>query len=188
MNDQQLKQLWRDQPVADTLVSLERVKSDARRLNRVIAIRNALEYLAAAVVFASFAFCMYRLPYPVMRTGSLLIIAATVFVVLQLNRRASGQRLPSGLAGESWVVFRRVQLTRQRDALRSVWLWYLAPFVPGIVVFRWGVETELPDGPSAHGLFPNAVVALIFVGIAVMNRISARKLQRRIDELDRQAG
>ena len=188
MNDQQLKQLWRDQPVADTLVSLERVKSDARRLNRVIAIRNALEYLAAAVVFAGFAFSMYRLPYPVMRTGSLLIIVGTAFVVLQLSRRASSQRLPSGLAGESWVVLRRVQLTRQRDALRSAWLWYLAPFVPGIVVFRWGVETELPDGPFAHGLFANAVVALIFVGIAVVNRISARKLQRRIDGLDRQAG
>ena len=79
MNDQQLKQLWRDQPVADTLASLERVRSDARRLNRVIAIRNALEYLAAAVVFAGLAFYMYRFPYPVMRTGSLLIIAATVY-------------------------------------------------------------------------------------------------------------
>jgi hypothetical protein len=188
MSDQQIKQLWRDQPVNAMPVSLEQVKADARRLNRVIAIRNATEYLAATVVVVIFSLYVAWLPYPLMRMGGILTIVAMGFVVLQLRRRASGQPLPPELVAESWLAFRRAQLTRQRDALRSAWLWYLAPMVPGIIVFRWGVETELPGGTFAHGWIPNAVVALIFVGVAVVNRFGARKLQRRIDELDRLAG
>jgi hypothetical protein len=188
MNEQHLKQLWKEQPVAVAPDWLERVKADARRMNRGVALRNAVEYAASAFVLAGFGFYILAFPHPLMRLGSGLIIAATLFVVWQLRRRASGARLPTGAVAESWVAFRRAQLVRQRDALRSVWLWYLAPFVPGMVVFRWGVETELAAGPFAHGLVANLVIGLVFIGVAAVNLFGARKLQGRIDELDEQAG
>jgi hypothetical protein len=112
---------------------------------------------------------------------------ATLFIAWQMERRASNQALPPASGDQSWLQFQRSQLARQRDALRSVWLWYVAPFVPGVVVFRWGVETELPlNGPFARGWLANLLIALVFLGIAGLNRYAARKLQRRIDMLDQQ--
>ncbi len=186
MSEHHIKQLWKEQPVAIAPDLLERVKAEARRMNRRVAVRNAIEYFACALVLAGFAFYIYRFPFPLMRLGSGLIMAAALLVAWQLRRRASSGHLPTDALADSWVGFRRSQLVRQRDALRSVSLWYLAPFVPGMVVFRWSVETELPDGPFALGLVPNLVIALVFVGVAVMNLIGARRLQDEIDGLDRQ--
>ena len=188
MNDDDLKQLWREQPMPAPTFSLDDLKSEAKRMHRRIAFRNATEYAACAVVVCVFAFYVYRFPYPLMRIGSILTMLATLFIAWQMNRRASNQAFPAVKGGLSWLQFQRSQLVRQRDALRSAWLWYVAPFVPGVVVFRWGVETQLPpDGPFARGWLANLAIALIFLGIAAFNRYAARKLQRRIDMLDQQA-
>lgn len=185
MTDQDLKQLWRTQPVAAAEpATLARVKAEARRMHRAVMMRNRLEYLATAVVVACFGFYVVRFPHPWMRLGSVLVIAGALVVAWQLRRRASAQRLPATLVGQPWIAFRRAQLVRQRDALRSVWRWYLAPLVPGLAVFRWGVETELPGGPFAHGWVANAAIALVFAGIAALNAYAARQMQRRIDALD----
>jgi hypothetical protein len=104
-----------------------------------------------------------------MRLGSVLVIAGTVAVAWQRYRRASGAPLPG-------------------DALRSVWLWYVGPLVPGIIVFRWGVETELVAGaPFARGWAANAVIVLVFLAVIALNLYGARKLQRRIEALEREA-
>ena len=188
MNDDDLKHLWKEQPVTTADFSIDELKVEARRMHRRIAFRNAREYAACVVVVCVFAFYVDRFSYPSMRLGSILIMLATLFVAWQLKRRASNQAVPTTAGGQTWIQFQRLQLIRQRDALRSAWLWYVAPFVPGVVVFRWGVETELPiDGPFARGWLANLFVALVFLGIAALNRHAAGKLQRRIDELDRQA-
>jgi hypothetical protein len=189
MNDHDLKQLWKEQPMTPAAFSLDDLKIEARRVHRRIAIRNATEYAACAVVVCVFSFYAYRFPYSLMRIGSLLTVFATLFIAWQMKRRASGQSLPTAQGGQSWLEFQRSQLVRQRDALRSAWLWYVAPFLPGVAVFRLGVETQLPaNGPFARGWLANLFIAGVFVGIAVLNRYTARKLQRRIDELDQQAG
>jgi hypothetical protein len=182
------KTLWKEQAMTTTTISLDQVmKAQAIRANRQIKWRNGREYAACLLVLCGFAFYIVEFPQPIMRAGSVLIILATLFVAWQLRQRASARALPGAYAGESWIDFRRAQLTRQRDALRSAWLWYVAPFVPGVVVFRWGVAKELAQGPFAQGWTPNLCVAAIFVGIAILNRYAARKLQRRIDELVAQA-
>ena len=180
MNDDDLKQLWRNQAMATTTFSLDDLKAEARRMHRRITLRNALEYAACILVLGVFALYMRAFPHPLMRIGSSLIIIATLFVAWQLRRRASSQALPPDRGGQSWLEFQRTQLVRQRDALRSAWLWYVAPFVPGVVAFRWGVETELGAGaPFARGWWCNAIVAVIFLGVAALNRYGARKLQQR---------
>lgn len=189
MNDDRLKQLWKEQDMSTTTLSLDELRTGATRMRRRIVLRNAIEYAACLFVIAGFAFYIVRFPFPLMRLGSVLVIVGTLVVAWQMHRRASGAPLPGDAGARSWLDFQRAQLVRQRDALRSVWLWYVGPLVPGIVVFRWGVETELgADAPFARGWLADAVVAAVFLGVIALNRFAARKLQRRLDALERDAG
>lgn len=189
MNDDQLRQAWRDQPMNAGNLSLDEVKGEAKRLHRRIAHRNFVEYAACGVVLCVFAYYIHAFPFPLMRIGSLLVMAATLFVAWQLGRRASSRALPSAMGDQPWLQYHRAQLVRQRDALRSAWLWYVAPFVPGVVVFRLGVELEMPPGGAfARGWAANLLIAFVFAGVAAWNRLGARRLQQRIDKLGEQAG
>jgi hypothetical protein len=187
MSDEDLKHLWKSQP-ADTLVMTEQeLWRRANATQRGVLRRNLIEGLAALFVIGGFTRYLWLFPTPLMRTGCVLIILATLVVMQQLRRRASSKPMPWLQAGLSCKEFHRGQLARQRDALRSVWLWYVAPFVPGLVVFRWGVETELGAGaPFAQGWSANLVIVAVLAAIIVLNLVAAQRLQRQIDQLDRQ--
>ena len=81
----------------------------------------------------------------------------------------------------SGLEFTRSELVRQRDLLRSVWWWYLLPFVPGMLLIPVGYWLE---GPGWVLLALGIFVAVAFVGIGLLNQRVAHKLQRRIDDLD----
>jgi Flp pilus assembly protein TadB len=189
MNDDDLKKLWKSQPASNAAFAMDQLKRGAQRFQRRVAARNALEYLACVAVVACFANYLVVFPFPVMRAGSVLLILGTVLVAWQLHKRASNRGpLPAELGGRPWLEFHLRQLTRQRDALRNVWLWYVAPFVPGIVVFRWGVETELGiSAPFARGWTANLSIAAVFLLVIAYNRFVARRLQKRIDQLQEEA-
>jgi len=83
----------------------------------------------------------------------------------------------------------RRELVRQRDALRSVWRWYLAPFVPGLLVFIVGTTIEAGvHAPLWAVIATSAVslgfVSLIFAGVWALNAYAARKLDQEINSLD----
>ena len=186
MNDDDLKARWKGQAADAVAVPVEKLRRGVTRFQRRIALRNAIEYLACGVVIAAFAWYMVVFPYPLMEAGSALIILATIVVAWQLRVRGASAPLPADMGQRSWLDFHRAQLERQRDALRSVWLWYVAPFVPGMVVFRWGVETELAAGaPFARGAWANLSIAAVFVAVIALNRYAAMRLQRRVDRLKR---
>jgi hypothetical protein len=181
MNDDLLKSLWKAQDLPAAAFSIEKLQSTAKRLQRRIRMRNAMEYAACLLVICGFARYIAVFPYPLMRLGSSLVIAGTVFVAWQLRVRASSGSLPRELAS---LDFHRQQLMRQRDALRTVWAWYIAPLLPGVAVFRWGVETELDaTKPFARGLGANLAIAAVFIAVILVNLYAARKLQRQIDRL-----
>lgn len=188
MNDNELKNLWKGQHMPHAAFSIDTLRQQAKGMQRRVALRNALEYAACVVVILGFAWYMVQFPFTLMRTGSALIIAGTLVVAWQMHVRASNRPSPGAMLGQAAIDFHRDQLIRQRDALRSVWLWYVGPFVPGLVVFRWGVETELDaSGPFARGMTANLVIAAVMVAIILLNRWSASKLQRRLDALQEQA-
>ncbi len=186
MNDDDLKRLWKEQPMTTTSLSLDELRRGATRLHRRVLLRNAFEYAVSVFVIAGFVFHFVNFPFLLMRIGSVLVIAGVVTIAWQMHRRASSRPLPADAGGQTWLEFRRAQLVRQRDALRSAWLWYVMPLVPGLAVFRWGVETELDaHAPFVRGWGADLFVAAVLVACAAWNRHGARRLQRRIDELDR---
>ncbi|MDI4634639.1 hypothetical protein J7U46_16385 [Pelomonas sp. V22] len=182
----ELHQLWKGQP-AEPLQALaaEELAQKAAAFHKRIARRNRSERLSAAIVVPVFLLYAWIFPYWVTKIGALLIVAGIFVLLWQLKRRAEAAD-PARALGLDLLAFHRAELVRQRDALRSVWLWYIGPLLPGLLLFLWGRQQELAT-PAAQAWHPwvNAITALVLLGIVLLNLWMARKLQRQIDEIDK---
>lgn len=87
------------------------------------------------------------------------------------------------------LAYHRAQLVRQRDALASVRLWYLAPLVPGTLLMMLAPAIEVGPRLLLRLGWDEALALMfpivIFILIDCMNRRAAGKLQDIIDDLDR---
>ena len=71
---------------------------------------------------------------------------------------------------------------RQRDLLRSVWSWYLLPFVPGLLFLHVGFM-QAQSASTARFIVLGGVAAAAMAGIHFLNRYAASRIQERIDRL-----
>jgi hypothetical protein len=183
MNDQELKSLWKSQPVAPGEFSLQQLQRDSSSFRNTIVRRNAWEYAACVVVIAVFSYFAWTLPDNViLRSGCALQVLGALIIMRQLHRHASIDALPAEHLALPYAAYLRHQLVRQRDALRTVWRWYIGPTVPGTTVFIWGLAQPDPAG------FPWVIAWMLIVPMLVviaMNLRAAGQLQQKIDELDR---
>ena len=188
-----LANVWQNQPVGRVEISLDQLHRRARRFGTQILWRNLREYVASALVVATFGYYVWRFPAPLARLGCALVIAAVLFVVHSLHTRGAATTAPGELAFRTCLEFHRRQLERQRDLVAGVWRWYLLPFVPGMAVFLFGLllwTLEQPNAPAhtrgiliAFGLTA-VLCGLVFFGVGKLNQWAARRLQREIDALD----
>jgi hypothetical protein len=183
LQEDPLQTLWQSQSRGERAMSIEHVREGARRLERRVARRNRREYIAAVVVVFVYGWTLWLLPIAAARIGAGLIIAATIFVCYRLHVHGSAASLQADVGIESSLEFYRVQLERQRDLLRSVWRWFLLPFVPGFLVLLIAYALAQPARVSlvvAYG-----VVALsLGVGLHALNRRAAARIQRVLDRLN----
>ncbi|WP_263418421.1 hypothetical protein [Terriglobus albidus] len=162
-----------------------------RKFERRIFWRNVREYAAGAVVIAAFTRYEWKFHGLLVRLGSGLIIAGTLYVMYQLHRRASLRPAPADMGLSPCIEFHRKTLERQRDALQTIWSWYLLPFVPGLTVFvvgsildRWAAHPENLEHLILNSLGPSAIMAAVFLVAWRLNRRAAARLQAQIDELN----
>jgi hypothetical protein len=179
--------LWQSQPTEHDAMTLAAIHAKARTLETRVQVRNAVEYVACGAAMVGFAPALLNGQNWMIRAGAALIMLGVVFIAWQLHRRASAEASPQ--PGETLVEAYRRQLVRQRDALRSVGLWYIAPVVPGMVLFMLGARLQPhphrmpPASADAAFLVAAGIVAFVFVGVWLLNLNAARQLQKRIDEL-----
>ncbi len=182
-----MKNLWQSQPTEPPRIPPEEIRKKMNKFERRIFWRNVREYAAGAVVIAIFGYYEWRFHALLVRIGSGLIIAGTLYVMYQLHQRASTRLAPADLGLSTCIDFHRKSLERQRNALRTVWSWYLLPFVPGLAVLVVGsiVSQWAEKGHLVINSFVSpAIMAAIFFAIWKLNRRAAEKLQTQIDELD----
>ncbi len=185
-----LKALWRNQPTEHRPVTLDNIRGHAETFQRQIRRRNLRETLAAAAVALVFGWYVWIFPGWMIKAGSVLAIAGTLIIVWQLRRRAGATTLPES-STLALVEFHRQELVRQRDAARSVGLWYIAPVVPGAVLMALGrfFQFHAPGRTIAWDhqviVLCTVIVALVFGVVWLLNVWAAERLQRRIDELDK---
>jgi Flp pilus assembly protein TadB len=178
-----LRELWRQQPLENIAMALEDIRARAARFERRINRRNIREYFAGLIGAAIYAYYIWKFPNAFMRAGSAMIIAGVLFVMWRLYRHGRVARLPQDLGLNASLDFHRRHLVRQRDLLRSVFWWYLLPMVPGLLVF-------LKGSLGARGFqfrqtpFLGMIVGF-FVWIWWINQRAAKRLDRQIAELDR---
>ncbi len=145
--------------------------------------RNLREYVAAVVVVAGFGWIMWLGPSSTIRAGAGMVIVGTIFIVCHLHMRGAASSLPVDLGLKSALEFHCVELLRQRDLLRSVWLWYLLPIVPGMLVMQIGQALTHPERLTGIVIYCVVVVAGA-AGIHELNRRAAARIQERIDRLN----
>jgi len=181
------QKLWQSQTTEYDPMTIAVIHEKARTFQARIWRRNAMEYAGCVIAILGILPAALHRGSWMMQSGGALIIIATIFVAWQLHRRTSGGTVPE--AGEPLVGFYRAELIRQRDALRSVSVWYLAPFVPGMALLllgRWfqSHATHRSLGTDHLIIALVAVIAvLVFLVIWLLNQRGAQSLQQRIDEL-----
>lgn len=174
------RSLWQNQENKEAVVTLDDVRRLAARLEGRIYRRNLREYAAGATVIPVFVASLWhyrgwRLAAPV------LMIAGTVYVLFQLHRRSSTRSLPEDMGLQASLNFHIRELERQRNTLHTVWIWYLLPFVPGLVAEL--VVSAVDRGINTLLILFGFAFLVVFVGIWGLNESAARKLDRRIQEL-----
>lgn len=191
-----VRAVWQSQTTEKVDMSAEQLRQNTQKLRRTVLWRNLREYVAAAYLIAIFGYFLWKFDTPLLRLASGATIAGALFVVYHLHKWGSAKPLPMEMAFSTCLDCHRKELERQRDLLRSVWTWYLLPFVPGMVLFLLGLfrfTVGMADVRSRGGVV--AILALVFGAVAVictckfvaigkLNESAARKFQAEIDALD----
>lgn len=172
------KDLWRDQPTETPPMTLEQIH--ARGFQDRVKRRNMIEYVACAIVVVVFSAYVVVLPDPVLKLASALTAVGTLFVAHQLHRRASARPTPTADA----LGFHRAELVRQHEALGTAWIWYVAPFTPGLGLFLARLLGAHPEIPLQGKL--GLVGSFLLYGAAWVwiNRRALRRLETQIAEID----
>jgi hypothetical protein len=182
-------ELWQNQKTEGVRMSVEQVRLEAGRFQRKISARNLREYVVAVVLIVYFGFWFARIPQLAAKAGFGLLIAGLAYLVWHMLSNGSPGAMDETAGLSDWIQFRRRELVRQRDLLRSVWRWYIGPCIPGLVVLvAWFVHgnRSKPVVVSLAAVYV-MVVAAGFWWMGRLNAKGAEKLQRQIDELDEQS-
>jgi hypothetical protein len=177
------RNLWQNQEEERMIITLDDIRSITARFERRIRRRNLREYAAGAIVIAFWGASPWFLPFRGWQLAApLLFIAGTTFVLFQLHRRGTAGSLPIDAGLRASLDFHIRELERQRNAQRTVWMWYLLPFLPGFVaefLNLAAIERGINAGPIEFGV----IFLAVFVGVWRLNESVARKLDRKIQEL-----
>jgi len=161
----------------------------ASKFARMVSIRNGIEYAAGALVFVLFSgaaiLAVMRSEFMIALSMA-MVVAGIVVVVWNLKRRASNLvQKPE----DACLVHLKRQYQHQYKALRSVPMWYVGPFVPGLALFYGaitynaaqviGVEAAL-RGLAQYG----GITVGLFAIIILANIVAARSLKRQIAIFD----
>lgn len=173
-----IQALWTSQQGDAVRLAAGQVRLLAATFQQRIRRRNRIEYAGAAIGIAGQAVIAAMTVNAWVRAGALMAIAGVLYVCYQLNRRASASVVPEQLGTSPAIDFHRAQLERQRDALRSMFSWYILPILPGLLIVL------IAGARSRRHMIVNLCLAgVMFVTILWLNRRGARRLQAEIDRL-----
>lgn len=177
-----IRTLWQKEEAPLATLPLDEIKRRAARFGDAIARRNRREYIAAIVVAVAFTLYAIVLPGPLLKLGSLLVIAGVAIVAWQLARRTSRPD-PAAEAADVYSHYRS-RLVCEEHLLARVGRWYLAPMLPGLLVFMAGQAVAAGAATLPGFMTFAALPLLLFLGIWLLNRRAAAKLREQIARLD----
>lgn len=177
------KSLWMHQDATSAPLSVDQLRESASRFEKQIRTRNLIEYVAAVLVFVIFGLYIIIIPEPMIKLGSAMIIIGTAYAMVQLHRRASALKPDPRAPAQATIAFLRAQLERQRKSSDAIWLWYLGPIAPGLIVFILG-PPFLHGTQSWSDLWRVLVCGAVFAAVWGLNWLTAKRLRGEIEKLD----
>ncbi len=179
-----VQKLWQDQPVEGIKMSVEEIRRRAGKFERRIRRRNLREYVASLLAAGLFVYFFATSHDLLQRVTFVLFFAAMLWIVVALHRKGSAKTMPDGVDTLTGLRFYRAELERQHEVVKGMWRWYLAPMVPGFVVYTIGHALKVPHPAAWAGLaLMDVIVAGMFYFVWRMNMKAARCLERTIEEL-----
>ena len=182
--------LWKGQDMTPQTLTPTMLESRSHRLDERIHRRNRFEYIAGGIAIAgSLLLGLWLLldgpvgsPDLMVGGGFLALAIGALVAMIQLRRRTGGGRVPDG--AQSTVMSYRAELVRQRDALRSVFGWYIAPYLPGFLLI-YGASFLDPSAALWAVLLPAGITIAFLAWVYHVNRKAADCLDEEIAALDR---
>jgi len=151
MNDEELKRLWRDQPLAlppdlTETTQLGALRKKMKWFDRAIRLRDLRETAAGLVVIAIFGYYFFQFPSALARLGCVMTILAALFTDFWAlwNKRKSRREIPDASVMDSLRVELR-KVDTQIRLLRSVFWWYILPLLGGAGVFYFGINRNATE-------------------------------------------
>lgn len=180
-----VQKLWQDQPLEGVKMSAEEIRRRAGKFERRIWWRNMRETVASLFAAGVLLYFLATSHDWLSRVTFGLLSGSMVWIVVALHRKGSAKKLPEGVDTLTGVRFYRAELERQYEVVKSIWRWYLAPMVPGFLVYTIGYAIKFPRLGSLPRLaLMDSIVALAFYATWRLNMRAARCLQRMIAELN----
>jgi hypothetical protein len=179
--------LWTAQQAGARPPSVAELAERAGRFRNRMRVSNLVEYGFGALGILFFGNIAIKAPDWGVRIASLMIIAGVCIVIRNLWRRRPADD-PAALARDARTHYRQLLVARH-DALASVGRWYVAPFIPGMVVFVPAsvlaqAETVPLSTALLNGGIGTAMMALILGLVLWLNRAAARIIAMEIATLD----
>ncbi|MER8523158.1 hypothetical protein NKH56_28010 [Mesorhizobium sp. M1076] len=177
---------WKEQPVTTATINLNEIKARHAALSRTTKRRNTLEYVAGGVAVA-FLLVMSVVTFLAAHTVADWVVGAgfatlalgMVIVGLHIFRKSTRTDADMAASGIDYLTFR---LERERDLLRSAWLWYVGPMVPGFVLVYLGYWMANPERPI-FALVGGSLTFAFLVFVVILNRRAARRIETEIRSL-----
>ncbi|HKD46594.1 MAG TPA: hypothetical protein VKB67_02825 [Rhizomicrobium sp.] len=188
-----IKTIWQTQTTEDNeMITLTEIRSRASGLKARVQWRNLALYAYSMANIAITAWLIstgHHKAYMRYEVPGLLLVAAHLFVIWQVWWRTSVRAMPGDLIGRAALDYLRHQLERQRNALSSAWLWYIAPFMPGLIWELW-MRANLhphgvaPDIDRALVLFLVLSAAFFWIAVGFAFAWGAARLDLRLERLN----
>jgi protein-S-isoprenylcysteine O-methyltransferase Ste14 len=184
MTEVELQRQWLARGAATPLVSLLSVKHRMQSLERRAQSRNALEYVGGVAGTGVFAWAIFHFSDSLVTAGVLLMLAGGLFSMWKWHEHTKVGAADEASGVVDGLTAYRKELERQRNARRNNWRWYIAPVLPGAVLFFVAL-VRLQATPSwiGNGIAIAVAIAWIF-GVNALNERAATALQKEIDALD----
>lgn len=170
-------------------IPLDTIRNRHSRFERMIHRRNLRELVAGGVaalvllVVGTLRLMQAQQPAALLSALGFWVLALGILgAVGHLFRRARKDRRDLALPGRTHLARR---LGRERDALRRIWLTYVAPMLPGFVLIYLGQWLQAPESRGAT-LWAAGITAVVLLGVIVLNLLAARAIARELRELERE--
>jgi hypothetical protein len=183
--DDQLRALWRDQPVKEVPeMTIQVLREQSGRLAKKVSRRRWAETISGGTSMVLLVALAARVrEAPLVQISCAMLVIGEAIVIANLWRRGRSSSAPLDASMTSHLAYYRAELARERDLLATVARWYLAPTLPGLVFFPIAVALEIGVSPVIVGTATIASLALVEAIIVVVHRRAAGRLAKEIEAL-----